>query len=48
MRTILFLLIMIIILMLVNIWGSKGTEKRVVPLHNIEVFAEKDIRGVLQ
>jgi hypothetical protein len=48
MRTILFLLILIFILMLVNIWGSNSAEKRVAPLHEIEVFVETDKRGVLQ
>ena len=33
--------------MLVNIWGSNKSEKRVVPQQDIEVFAETDIKGVL-
>lgn len=48
MRTILFLLILIFILMLVNIWGANHSKKRVTPQQNIEVFVETDIRGVLQ
>lgn len=47
MRTILFLLILIFILMLVNIWGSNHSKNRVAPLQNIEVFVETDKRGVL-
>lgn len=47
MRTILFLLILIFILMLVNIWGSNDSKKRVAPLQEIEVFEETDKREVL-
>lgn len=47
MRTILFLLILIFILILVNIWGSNDSKKRVAPLQEIEVFVETDKRGVL-
>lgn len=47
MRTILFLLILIFILILVNIWGSNDSKKRVAPLQEIEVFVETDKKGVL-